>query len=231
MSLKPGSRGDGLSDKAPERDTTMIRLPRGKAVKENIDLAEVDLPAALKTLRHGRFTGYLLFDLTAGSSAVLLLCRGKVIAALYEDDHTSLTAGPGLDKTFLMVRRQGGRLNIYRLSEELARQLPVVLGGKALLQGELLQEMNVKAVLARMAREKRSGCLRVHSSGRVALIFYRDGRPLGFFHDGEAELDTNADISTSVAHDNDARLDVLVPVDGVLADLGDLMDDADSILP
>ncbi len=200
----------------------MIRLPRGKAVKENIDLTEVDLPAALKTLRQGRFTGYLRFELRGGA-AVFLLCRGQGLAALYEDDRTSLTGGPGLEKTLLTVRKEGGHLNIYRVSEELASQLSVVLGAKALLLGEDLRTINVKAVLSRMAREKRSGCLRVYAGPRVALIFYRDGRPLGFFHDGESELKTDADLTESVARAPGARLDVLVPAENMITDLGDLM--------
>ncbi|MCK4536540.1 MAG: hypothetical protein KAT93_05975 [Desulfuromonadales bacterium] len=207
----------------------MIRLPRGNTVRENIDLTKVDLPEALKTLRQGRFTGYLLFDLS-GASSVFVLCQGKMIETLYEDSKCSLAARLGLERTFQEVQKHGGRLNIYRLSTDLAGQLPVVLGGNALLLGEALQGINIKAILTRMSREKRSGCLRIYSDQRVALIFYKDGRPLGFFHDGCGELATDADLSMSVARDEGARLDVLVPAEGILFDQVDLMDDAEAML-
>ena len=196
----------------------MIRLPRGKTVKENINLAEVDLPAAFKTLRQGGFTGYLLFSLQQGSSA-LVFCLGKVVAALYEDGHDCLTAGPGLDKTIAAVRRGGGRLDIYRLSDTLAKQLPIVLGGKTLLQGKILKMVDTRAILARMTKEKRTGSLRVYSGKRTTLIFYKDGRPLGFFHDGETELRADADLSLSIAREEGARIDVMVSTEGALVDL------------
>lgn len=202
----------------------MIRLPHGKTVKKDIDLAEVDLPAAFKTLRQGGFTGYLSFSLQQGSSA-LVFCLGKVIAALYEDGHDSLFAGRGLEKTFEEVGKKGGRLDIYRLSKPLADQLPIVLGGQALLQGKILKMVDIKAVLARMISEKRTGSLRVYSGNRTTLIFYKDGQPLGFFHDGETELRADANLSMSIAREEGARIDVLVPGEEPLADLDDLLAD------
>jgi hypothetical protein len=205
----------------------MIRLPRGTPVKEDVNLADVDLPEALKTLRHGRFTGYLSFSLPEASSAFLYR-DGKLVETLYEDNRCSLTASLGLEKTVQEVRKQGGSLNIYRLSTELASLLPVVLDGSALLLDEPLQGINIKAVLVRMSSEKRSGCLRISSDQRVALIFYDAGQPLGFFHDGCGELATDADLSMSVARDAGARLDVLVPAEGLLVDLVDLLDEAEN---
>jgi hypothetical protein len=207
----------------------MILLPKGNTVRENIDLSEVDLPAALNTLRQGRFTGYLRFDLTDGS-AVFVLCRGKLIAVLYEATTSSLSAVLGLERTLREVKQHGGRLNIYRLSVALAEQLPVVLDGNALLHGELLRGLNVKGVLDRMAREECSGCLRIYTDRRVTLIFYRDGRPLGFFHDDCGELVTGADLSMPIAREPGARLDVLVPVKGRPLEQVDLMADAEGLL-
>jgi len=207
----------------------MIRLPRGKEVKKDIDLAEVDLLAALTTLHQGRFTGYLGFHLAEGA-AVLLFCLGRLKTALYQDRNRRLTEVLGLEKTFQAVRKQGGRLNIYRLSEDLANLLPVVLSGTSLLQGAPVKKLDMRAVLARMCRERRSGCLRVYTDDRVALIFYADGHPKGFFHDQCGELSVDADLSMSVAREDDARLDVLVPAKGLLTESFDLMDDAETLL-
>lgn len=210
-------------------ETTMIHLPRGKAVKTEIDLGEVDLLTALTTLHQGRFTGYLSFRLTEGS-AVLLFRSGRLTWVLYQDAQRCLMQVLGLEKTFQTVRKTGGRLNVYRLDEDLVALLPIVLGGTSLLRGAPLGKVNIRAVVERMSREKRTGCLRVYSQDRVALIFYREGHPLGFFHDDCGELVADADLSMSVAREKDAKLDVLVPTPGLLADTVDLMDDAETLL-
>ena len=207
----------------------MIHLPRGKAVRTEIDLGEVDLLTALTTLHQGRFTGYLAFRL-AESSAVLLFRKGHLTWALYQDAQRCLMQVLGLEKTFQTVRKTGGRLSVYRLDEDLVALLPIVLGGTSLLQGVPLQKVDIKAVLARMSREKRTGCLRVYAQDRVALIFYREGRPLGFFHDDCDELAADVDLSMSVAREKDAKLDVLVPTKGLLAASVDLMADAETLL-
>ncbi len=203
----------------------MIRLPRGKAVKTDIDLGQVDISTALKTLRQGRFTGYLSFEFAAGE-AIFLFEDGRLSEALYKDDHCRLTSGLGLERALQVVREQGGRLNIYRVNELLAELLVVVLGGIFLLQEESLAKLNIQAVLARMAQEKRSGCMRIYSEQRVALIFYEDGHPIGFFHEGCTELTKEADLSLSVARDEGARLDVLVPTERLLSETTDLLADA-----
>ena len=203
----------------------MIRLPQGKAVKIDIDLSKVDVSTALKTLRQGRFTGFLSFEFDAGES-VFLFVEGKMTEALYKDEHCRLTASLGLEKTLQIIREQGGRLNIYRVNEQLADHLAVALGGVFLLQGECLKGLNIQAVLGRMAQEKRSGCMRIYSDQRVALIFYEDGHPIGFFHEECPEMTTEADVSMSVARDEGALLDVLVPAERVLSEATDLLSDA-----
>jgi hypothetical protein len=78
-----------------------------------------------------------------------------------------------------------------------------------------------------MREEKRSGCLRIYSKEHIALIFYRDGNPLGFFHDGSTDLETTADSSMSVAKEPGAKVDVLVTSGDGEKSLADLMETAD----
>ena len=37
-----------------------------------------------------------------------------------------------------------------------------------------------------------NGCLRIYTSDRIALIFYRGGNAVGFFHDGSTEIETTS---------------------------------------
>ena len=72
-----------------------------------------------------------------------------------------------------------------------------------------------------------SGCLRIYTDEKIALIFYKDGNPLGFFHDGSTDIETKADESMSVAKLPGAKVDVLSTGGADEIDLADLMASAD----
>jgi len=94
-------------------------------------------------------------------------------------------------------------------------------------RGQDLQLIDIRSLLTRMRDEQRSGCLRIYSRAHIALIFYRDGKPLGFFHDGSTDIETTADTSMSVAREPGAKVDVLVTRGDTEKSLADLMEMAD----
>lgn len=203
----------------------MILLPRGNPVKENINPAKVNLPDALGKLRQGTFTGYLRFDFPAGTG-IFIYQNGRLISSLYEGNNESLIAYDAIDRTFTEALRGEGQLNIYRLSADLAMSIHTLLHGDVLHRGQDLQLIDIRSLLGRMRDEKRTGCLRIYSREHIALIFYRDGNPLGFFHDGSTDIETKADTSMSVAKEPGAKVDVLVTRDEGEKTLADLMETA-----
>jgi hypothetical protein len=199
----------------------MILLPRGNSVKEKVNPGKVNLPEALDKLRQGKFTGYLRFDFPVGTG-IFIFEGGRFIDALFESAHDSLLARTAISRIFSESIKANGSLSIYRLSTELSLQLHALLCGDLLHQGQELELINVRGLLKRLRDEKLNGCLRVYAGERIALIFYRDGKPIGFFHDGSAELETTADCSRSVAGEAGAKIDVLAthePSGQSLADL------------
>lgn len=203
----------------------MILLPRGNPVKENVNPGKVNLPEALDKLRQGHFTGYLRFDFDDGTG-IFIFQSGRLISTRFETHREGLAAYDAIVRTFLETLTGEGRLSVYRLSPELAFNLHVLLGSKVLHSGQDLQLVDIRALLARIRDEQRSCCLRIHSRDHVALIFYQEGRPLGFFHDGSADIETTADLSRSVAREPGAKIDVLVSRGAVGASPADLMESA-----
>jgi hypothetical protein len=204
----------------------MILLPRGNPVKENINPGKVNLADALGKMRKSKFTGYMRFDFPQGTG-IFIYQRGRLISVLYENEQERLIAYDAIDRTFRDALIGTGALNIYRLSVELAYSIHTLLHGKMLHKGQDLRLIDIKSLLVRMREEKRSGCLRIYSIEHIALIFYRDGIPLGFFHDGSTDIETTADSSLSVAKEPGAKVDVLETWgDGENA-LADLMETAD----
>lgn len=204
----------------------MILLPRGNPVKENINPGKVNLADALEKMRQGKFTGYMRFDFPEGTG-VFIYQEGRLISSLYESERENLIAYDGIARTFHESLNGSGKLNIYRLSTELAYSIHTLLHGEVLHKGQDLQLIDIKSLLIRMREEKRSGCLRIYSKEHIALIFYRDGNPLGFFHDGSTDIETTADSSMSVAKEPGAKVDVLVTRGESEQSLADLMETAD----
>jgi hypothetical protein len=204
----------------------MILLPRGNPVKENINPGKVNLADAFGKMRQGKFTGYLRFDFPT-ATAVFIYQEGRLISALFQGDHEDLIAYDAIDRTFREAMVGNGKLNIYRLSTELAYSIHTLLHGEVLHKGQDLQLIDIKSLLLHMREEQRTGCLRIYSKEHIALIFYRDGKPLGFFHDGSTDIETTADSSMSVAKEPGAKVDVLVTREAGVKSLADLMETAD----
>lgn len=204
----------------------MILLPRGNPVKENIDPGRVNLPDALAKLRASGFTGYLRFEGTKGT-AIVIYARGKMISALFEGAGQRLIARAALVAIFTYSLEGDVRLDIYRLSSELALSIHALLHGDVLFRGQEIKLIDIKSLLGRLKTDRLNGCLRIYTDDRIALIFYRDGEPLGFFHDGSTDIETVADTSMSVARLPGAKVDVLAMKRSAEEVLDDLADPAD----
>lgn len=204
----------------------MILLPKGNPVKENIDPGKVNLPDALKKLQKGNFTGYLRFDTTQGVG-ILIFDKGRLISALFQGARDREIAYDAISLIFERSLSGNATLNIYRLSSELAMSIHALLHGEVLYKGQEVKLLDIRGLLGKMKEDKISGCLRIYNSEHIALIFYRDGDPLGFFHDGATDLEKNAENSLSVAKLPGAKIDVLTSQIADEANMADLLASAD----
>lgn len=204
----------------------MILLPRGNPVKEKIDPGKINLPDALRKLREGNFTGYLRFDAASGTG-ILIFEAGRLISALCEEAGHRLIAAAAIERIFALSLAGGASLDVFRLSSDLALSIHALLHGHLLYSGQEIKLIDIKSLLAQMKEERISGCLRIYTQEHIALIFYRAGSPLGFFHDGSTDLETTADTSMSVARLPGAKIDVLTTTTDEELVLSDLMATAD----
>ena len=204
----------------------MILLPRGNPVREKVNPGKINLPDALGKLQKSGFTGYLRFEAAAGTG-VIIFSSGKLISALYEEKNDRLIAYDAIARIFELSLAGLLILNIYKLSAELAMSIHALLHGNTLYKGQELKLIDIKALLGKLKTDKMSGCLRIYTDEKIALIFYKDGNPLGFFHDGSTDIETKADESMSVAKLPGAKVDVLSSGGADEIDLADLMASAD----
>lgn len=204
----------------------MILLPRGNPVREKVNPGKINLPDALGKLQKSRFTGYLRFD-TLNGTGVIIFTSGKLISALFEGQNDNLIAYDAIARIFELSLDGKANLDIYKLSPDLAMSIHALLHGEVLYKGQELKLIDIKSLLGKLKSDKMSGCLRIYTDEKIALIFYREGNPLGFFHDGSTDIETQPGESMSVAHLPGAKVDVLSSGGADEIDLADLIGSAD----
>jgi len=187
----------------------MLRLPKGTPLFENLDASELQLDAVVTKLAHGCFTGYasLTFSTAVG---ILVFESGKLISVIFENDKGShLNDFEGMSALAeQMLESSNSTLNVYRLSSDLTMCIHALLHGEARYRAQDLSLIDIKALLDRVKNEQMSCCLRIYTQERSAMIFYKEGDPLGFFHDGSQEIEMSPGDSQQLTQDPAAKLDM-----------------------
>lgn len=186
----------------------MLLLPKGNPLYENIAAAKVKLPDMFEKLKAGGFTGYLNFTFPSATS-VLFFEAGKLISAMHQQEARKLTGFEALAAVCSHIFAGGGNLSVYKLSRDLTMCLHAMIHGDLLYAGQELKLIDIKGLLENMKAQRLNGCLRIYTESRTALIFYKEGAPLGFFHDGSTDIETSATESQKIAGLPGAKIDIL----------------------
>ncbi len=203
-----------------------MMLPRGKLVKEQFNPSRMNWLEAIRKLSSGSFSGFLdCWDLSG--RGVVLFVQGRLVTARFFSRTEELLDGEAFEHIFSRSLAGEMILAIYRLSPDLALQVYGLLTGEILYGGQQLHLLDVPYLLDKLKADRFSGCLRVNAAEDVALVFYGEGKALGFFHDGNAELARTADVSKSVARLPGATVDIVAGRPDLESELPDLMESLD----
>lgn len=185
----------------------MLRLPKGAPLYTQLPAAARPLPELVHELARRQFTGYVSCGFPAALS-ILLFESGRLIEVVLSRGGARFTGLEAMSALFESVHTDEGTLDAYRLSPDLALSLQALLRGEALYKAQELRLMDIKALINKVKEGKLTGCLRIYTAERSALILYRHGVPLGFFHDGAETIETNAAESQQIAKLPGAKVDV-----------------------
>ena len=187
----------------------MLFLPKAPPLFENIKTTNLRLPDILNKLGATSFTGYLNF-IFPSSTTFMVFESGKLGIILLEEQNgsrqTSLDALISLAMQMLSIN--SGSISAYKLSNNLGNRIRAFLESKAVYMARELEQLNIRDVLEKIKADRISGCLRIYTANRSALIFYNDGNPQGFFHDGSHDLEKTAMESQKIASLPGARIDL-----------------------
>ena len=191
----------------------MLRLPKGTPLFENLDASELQLDAIITKLAHGCFTGYasLTFPTAVG---ILVFESGKLVSIIFENNQgVRLNGFEGMTALAeQMLESSSSTLNVYRLSDDLTMCIHALLQGEARYRAQELALIDIKVLLERVKNEQMNCCLRIYTQDRSAMIFYKEGNPLGFFHDGSHEIEASPGDSQQLAQDPAAKIDLYTTV-------------------
>lgn len=187
----------------------MFLLPKGNPLFENLAATKLKLPEVMTKLSSGAFTGYASFVFPS-STTILVFESGKLVSALLEEQkgerQTGFEALSALAE--LMVGSSSGTMNVYKLSKDLTMCIHALLQGEILYKAQELKLIDIKTLLEKIKDDQMNGCLRIYTDDRSAMIFYKDGNPLGFFHDGSHDIETSSTESQKIAGMPGAKIDL-----------------------
>jgi len=187
----------------------MFLLPKGNPLFENLAVSKLKLPEVMTKLSSGGFTGYASFIFQT-ATVILVFEAGKLVSVLLEDykgvRQTGFEALSALAE--LMVTANSGAMNVYKLSKDLTMCIHALLQGETLYKAQELKLIDIKSLLEKIKDDTMNGCLRIYTEDRSAMIFYKDGNPLGFFHDGSHDIETSSSESQKIAGMPGAKIDL-----------------------
>ncbi len=187
----------------------MFLLPKGNPLFENLAATKLKLPEVMTKLSSGGFTGYASF-VFQNSTTILVFESGKLISVLLEQTNGARQSGfeAIANLAELMVTSSSGALNVYKLSKDLTMCIHALLQGEILYKAQELKLIDIKALLEKIKTDQLNGCLRIYTEDRSAMIFYKAGNPLGFFHDGSQDIETSSTESQKIAGMPGAKIDL-----------------------
>jgi hypothetical protein len=185
----------------------MYFLPKANPLYEQLSTEKVLLPELLEKLGKGHFTGY--FNHTApGFESYCIFAKGKLICSLSSEGGKDKTGFEAITQLFDKVVSAGGEFNVYRMTADLTMCAHALLLGIMVLNGDEVRQVDVKSMLARIKGQEMNGVVRFYTDERCAMMFYKNGLPIGFYHDGIHTIETSPDETRKIAALPGARVEV-----------------------
>ncbi len=182
-------------------------LPKANPLYEDISTTKVILPDVLEKLGKGGFTGYLSLACT-GFEAYCIYSKGKLICAMSSENGRDKTGFEAIALMFDKASGTGGTINVYRMTADLAMCSHALILGSRLFSGEEVRQVDIKGMMARLKGLGLNGVVRFYTPERYAMMFYKDGLPIGFYHDGADSIQSSSEESRKVAALPGARIEV-----------------------
>lgn len=188
-------------------DAAMHFLPKVNPLYEHVSAQKIIIPDVLEKLGKGGFTGYLSYSSTTFES-YCIFAKGKLICVISTEDGRDKTGFDAISSLFNKIVITGGEVNVYRMTTDLAMCAHALLLGTKLFNGNEVRHVDIKDTMTHLKNQWLNGVVHFYTNERYAMIFYMNGQPIGFYHDGAKAIETSSEESRKIAALPGARLDV-----------------------
>lgn len=182
-------------------------LPKVNPLYENISANKTAMPDVFEKLGIGGFTGYIQHSVPE-FEFYGIFAKGKLLCAVSNDAGREKSGFEAIVILFDKVILVGGEINVYRMTTDLAVCAHALAQGTHLLNGEEVRQVDIKGVLARLKGYDTNGVVRFYTDEQAAMIFYKEGLPIGFYHDGASKIESSSDESRKIAALPGARVEI-----------------------
>jgi len=176
----------------------MPLLPKANPLYEKIPAHKLVPPEVLNKLAKGGFSGYLSYT-DADFEANCIFIKGVLICISACEKEREKTGVEAFSLLFDRILSSSGEINIYRMTADLAVCAHALLLGTKLLNGNEVRQIDIKETLAQLRNQGLNGVVRFYTAGRSAMIFYRDGQPIGYYHDNAKTVEASPEESRKIA--------------------------------
>ncbi|MDD2734840.1 MAG: GTPase-activating protein [Desulfuromonadaceae bacterium] len=182
-------------------------LPKANPLYEKTPANSVIIPDVFEKLGIGGFTGYVHH--TAPEFEFYgVFAHGKLLCAHSCSGTRDKSGFEALVFLCDAVIATGGEINVYRMTTDLAVCAHAQIVGTRLFSGEEVRQVDIKGVLARLRSQGLNGVVRFYTTERSAMMFYKDGVPIGFYHDEADSIESSSDEARKIAALPGARVEV-----------------------
>lgn len=168
----------------------MLLLPRSTPLQEQLPVSRINLPDALRKMASGGFTGYLGYG-SSNAEAYLVFIKGALISILLLEQNRRANGFEALNGLFRHAADGTGVINLYRMTTDVAICTHALLHGTTLTPPHKVANLDLKALIARMYTEQLTGTMLFTTPERSAMAFYKQGTPIGFYHDAARDVETS----------------------------------------
>ncbi|NTV50661.1 MAG: GTPase-activating protein [Geobacteraceae bacterium] len=182
-------------------------LPKANPLYEKVSANKIVISDVLEKLGKGGFTGYIHHS-APEHEFYGIFAKGKLLCAVSNDDGRDKTGFEALVLLFDKVVSGGGEINVYRMTTDLAVCAHALALGTRLFDGEEVRQVDIKGILARLKAQNTNGVVRFYTPEHSAMIFYKDGLPLGFYYDGARKIESSSEESRKIAALPGARFEI-----------------------
>lgn len=185
----------------------MYILPRSNPLYENISVQSINLPDAISKLGAGGFTGYLGFG-SSSAEGYFIFIKGSLISALMLHGSQRKTGFEAINSLFTHAITEGGIINVYLMTPDIAVCTHAMLHGETTVKQEKVANIDLMTTLGRLKTQQANGTVLFSTPERNAMIFYKEGTTIGFYHDAAKEIERTPTESQKIASLPDALVEV-----------------------